>query len=144
MAKPTNLHEDYHRKDDIKVGGEKSFGIVFAVVFTIIGLWPLWGASAPRWWALIVAGIFLVAGFVAPKLLRPLNLLWFRFGMLLHKIVNPLVMGLVFFVTVTPTGLIFRLLGKDPLRLKLEPDAESYWIKRDPPGPDGPSMSNQF
>ena len=138
-------HENLARENEVEVGSERGFGIVFAVVFTIVGLWPLTGESGQvRMWALVVAAAFLVAAFVFPAILKPLNLLWFKFGLLLHKIVNPLVMGLLFFSTVTPTALIFKLLGKDPLRLKAQPEADSYWIPRDPPGPERGGMKNQF
>ncbi|MGB0681352.1 MAG: SxtJ family membrane protein [Magnetovibrionaceae bacterium] len=142
--KSENLHEDLDRDDEVKVGSEKSFGIVFAVVFVIIGLLPLISGGAPRIWSLSLAAAFLILGFFMPKALTPLNILWFKFGLLLHKIINPLIMGLLFFLTVTPIGLIMRLLGKRPLNLPFEPEAETYWIKRDPPGPDPKQMSKQF
>ncbi|WP_234016247.1 SxtJ family membrane protein [Magnetospirillum gryphiswaldense] len=126
------------------MGSERSFGIVFAVVFALIGLWPLKAGGDMRLWALGLAALFLVVAFVAPKLLKPLNLLWFKFGLLLHKIMTPLIMGLLFFLTVTPVGMLMRATGKDPMRLKRDPDAASYWIDRDPPGPPPDSMKNQF
>ncbi|CDL00684.1 conserved protein of unknown function [Magnetospirillum gryphiswaldense MSR-1 v2] len=126
------------------MGSERSFGIVFAVVFALIGLWPLKAGGDMRLWALGLAALFLVVAFVAPKLLKPLNLLWFKFGLLLHKIMTPLIMGLLFFLTVTPVGMLMRATGKDPMRLKRDPDAASYWIDRDPPGPKPASMKNQF
>ncbi|MDD9928124.1 MAG: SxtJ family membrane protein [Rhodospirillaceae bacterium] len=97
-----------------------------------------------RWWSLIIAGVFLALAFAAPKLLSPLNRLWMRFGLLLHRIVNPLVMALLFFLVVTPIALLMRLFGKRPLHLETEPDAESYWIPRDPPGPEPETMKQQF
>jgi len=144
MTAPLQTHEDYSRADDIKVGSERAFGLVFAVVFLIVGLWPLLGELPVRNWALGISGGFLLAAFIAPKLLRPLNLIWFRFGLLLHKIVNPIVMGLVFFTTVVPIALIFKLLGKDPLHRRFDTNAETYWITRDPAGPAPESMRNQF
>ncbi len=138
-------HEVLKRETEVKVGSDRSFGIVFTVVFAIVGLWPLTGEGGePRLWALGAAAAFLVVSLVRPKTLRPLNLLWFKFGLLLHSVVNPLVMGLLFFVTVTPMGLLMRALGKDLLTMKRQPDAASYWILRDPPGPDAQSMRNQF
>jgi len=98
----------------------------------------------PRSWASAVAAGFALVALLAPRLLRPLNQAWFRFGMLLHRVVSPLVMGLLFFVTVTPIGLLMRLTGKDPLRLRFDPAADSYWIDREPPGPPPDSMRNQF
>ena len=141
-------HENTHRTNEIKVGSEKSFGLVFAAVFIIIALFPVLGTSdqetSVRLWALIVAALFAVIAMTKPQLLAPLNNLWFRFGLLLHRIVNPLVMGLLFFLTVTPIGLLMRMLGKVPLKLKFEKDADSYWIARNPPGPAPDSMKRQF
>jgi len=93
---------------------------------------------------LFLAALFLVAALLRPSLLNPLNLLWLRFGLLLQKIVNPVIMALLFFGTVLPTGLVMRMMGKDPLRLRREPDAESYWIVRVPPGPSPETMKDQF
>ena len=138
-------HEYICPKSNIKVGPERSFGLVFAVVFSLIAMWPLTNdGEQVLWWAFAIAGVFLVLSLVAPKVLKPLNVLWFKFGLLLHAIVQPFIMGLIFFLTVTPTAFLFRLLKKDPLRLKKQPDAESYWIVRDPPGPAQGSMKNQF
>jgi len=121
----------FDEHDAVSVGSERSFGLVFAAVFALVALWPLTDGSGPRWWALAVALGFAVAGFLAPAVLRPLNILWFSFGLLLGRILGPVVMGVIFFVAVTPTALIFRLLGKDPLRLQADESAKSYWIERD-------------
>jgi len=144
MTKPKGLHEDFRREDSAKAGSERDFGIVFAVVFAVIGLWPLWNGDPLRLWALIVAAIFLTAAFVLPVALRPLNRLWFLFGLALHKIVNPLVMGLLFYLTVTPTALIMRAVGKDPMHRRFDRQAKSYWIERDPAGPAPETMRQQF
>lgn len=144
MTKTRAFHEDFGRADGPKAGSERGFGIVFAVVFAVIGFWPLLDGGAARIWALVTAALFLAAGLLAPGVLKPLNRLWFRFGMVLGRVVNPLVMGLLFYGTITPTALVMRLAGKDPLRLKFEPDAESYWIERDPAGPAPDTMRNQF
>lgn len=132
----------YGRK--VTAGSERSFGIVFACVFALIGLVPWALGHGLRVWALIVAALFLGAAYLAPKLLAPLNRLWFRFGLVLHAVVNPLIMGLIFFGAVLPTGLMVRLFGKDLLRLKRDASAKSYWIERDPPGPAPESMTRQF
>lgn len=137
-------HEDYTRKENIKVGSERAFGVVFAAVFAAVASAPLLDGQAPRWWALGVAGALSAIALVTPVLLRPFNRLWFQFGMLLHKAVNPLIMGLLFFLTITPIALIMRLFGKDPLRLRFDPKAESYWIKRPPPEADSQGMRHQF
>jgi len=144
MTDAQNTHETFHDSDDVKVGSERSFGIVFAVVFAIIGLLPLWGCGAARVWALGVGAVFLVAAFAFPAALRPLNLIWFRFGLVLHKIVNPLIMGMVFFLTVTPIALIMRIMGKDPLRRRFDPEAPSYWIVREEGDLPPDSMRRQF
>lgn len=132
----------YGRK--AKAGSERSFGIVFACVFALLGLVPWVLGHGLRLWALIVAVLFLAAAFLAPRLLAPLNRLWFKFGLLLHHIVNPIVMALIFFGAVLPTALMVRLFGKDLLRLKRDDAAQSYWIERDPPGPEPQSMTRQF
>ena len=145
--KPT-FHENLALRDDVKVGSERSFGLVFAVLFVIVALFPLLTMSDQegtiRVWALIVAAFFVVSALTMPRVLAPLNMLWFRFGMLLHKIVNPLIMGLIFFLTVTPIGLIMRALGKTPLKLVFDKNADTYWIERDPPGPKPETMKRQF
>ena len=129
---------------DHGVSSDRSFGIVFATVFLIIGLWPLLYGQEPRVWSLAAAGLFGLVATFTPWILRPLNKLWMRFGELLQRIVTPIIMGLVFFVAVVPTGLIIRAVGKDSLRLKQEPEAESYWIERQPPGPEPKTMTRQF
>ncbi|MGJ3258558.1 MAG: SxtJ family membrane protein [Rhodospirillales bacterium] len=138
------MHESLRDKEEVQVGSEKGFGIVFAIVFGIIALWPLIDGAPVRLWAAIVAAGFLVAAFIAQPLLKPLNLLWFKFGMLLYKVVNPVVMAFLYYSTVVPTGLIMRMVGKDPLNRRFDPEAKSYWIERDPPGPAPDSMKDQF
>ena len=141
----TNTHETFDRREEIKGSSDRAFGLVFTVVFTLVAIWPwVFGETGVRLWVAIVAVGLLVVSFVCPKILAPANRLWMQFGLLLHRIVNPVVMGLIFFLTVTPTGLIFRLLGKDPLRLKFDREAKTYWIDRTPPGPPPETMSQQF
>jgi hypothetical protein len=139
-----SLHEDLQRQDQVNAGTERSFGLVFAGVFVAIALLPVFNWHRPHLWALIVAAAFLAAALVAPRMLRVPNMIWFRFGLLLHKVVSPIILGLLFFVTVTPIAMIYRALGKDPLRLKFEPNSLSYWIVRNPPGPDPTLMTKQF
>ena len=119
----------------------KSFGIVFSIVFLIIALYPLIDSNGIRVWSLMISAIFLLLAFVAPRVLDIPNKLWFKFGILLGSIVAPIVMALVYFLTVLPTGLIMRLLGKDLLKQKLDKNAKSYWIERSEPMG---SMKNQF
>ncbi len=140
----TGHHEELRRDETIELGSDRSFGCVFVAVFVVIALWPLWGGLMPRWWALAVAAAFLVPAIAVPRLLRPLNRLWHRFGLGLARVVSPIVLGLLFYLVVTPIGLVMRLAGKDPLRLQRDPKADTYWIERNPPGPKPDSMKNQF
>jgi hypothetical protein len=126
------------------VGSNRTFGTVFAVVFAVIALWPLLSGHAPRLWASVLAAAFLGVALFAPTLLAPLNRGWFHLGLALHRVVNPVVMAIIYYGTVVPIGLILRARGKDPLRLKRDPEATSYWIARDPPGPPRGSMTKQF
>jgi hypothetical protein len=142
--KTLQTHETFAREDDVRLPPERSFGFVFVGVFGLVGLFPLWRGAAPRWWSLGLAAVFLGAALLAPRALAPLNRLWFRFGLLLHAAVNPVVMALVFFTTVTPIALIMRAVGKDPLRLRRDHDARTYWIERRPPGPMPDTMPRQF
>ena len=125
------------------IGSHRAFGIVFAVVFAAIGLWPLPGGP-PRGWALAAAAGLLAVALVRAAWLAPFNRVWFRFGLLLQRVVHPVVLAVIYFGVVTPTGLVLRALGNDPLRRRREPDAETYWIRRDPPGPERESMTRQF
>jgi len=120
---------------------EKSFGIVFSIVFLIVALYPLINSESLRIWALVVSIIFFLLAFLAPKILVFPNKLWFKFGLLLGSIVAPIVMAFVYFVTVLPTGLIMRILGKDLLKQKLDKNTKSYWIERKQPMG---SMKTQF
>lgn len=124
-----------------EISSEKSFGVVFSLVFLIVALYPLINSADFRIWALVLSIIFFLLAFLAPKVLVLPNKLWFKFGLLIGSIVAPIVITLVYFVTVVPTGLIMRLLGKDLLKQKLDKNAKSYWIERkEPMG----SMKNQF
>ena len=143
-SKSTTVHEIITREEEIKGSSDRSFGVVFTIFFSIIGCWPLMNGQIPHVWALIVAGSLLIIAIIYPRLLAPLNHLWLKFGLLLHKITNPLILGLVFFVTVTPIAIIMRILGKDPLNRRIDCDAKSYWIDRHPPGPAPDTMPNQF
>jgi hypothetical protein len=138
------MHEDLSRDEAVSPSSNRAFGCVFAGVFGLLGLWPLLHGRPPRTWALALAGAFLGVAWVRPALLDPLNRAWTRLGLLLHAVVSPLVMGVVFFGVVAPMGLCMRLLGKDPLRRRLDPGAASYWIERQPPGPAPDTMRNQF
>ncbi len=144
MTAAPHHHESIHRSDAPPKASERSFGIVFTVVFALIGLLPLFSGGGVRIWALAIAALFLILAFAAPNLLKPLNRAWMALGNLLHKIVSPLVLGLLFLIAVVPTGLFLRLSRKDPLRLKLDKSAKTYWQERTPPGPPPGSLKNQF
>lgn len=138
------FHEDFTRQDDDPRPSERSLGITFAAVCAIIGLIKLYyGEKFPIVW-LLAAGAFLFCAFFWPAPLRPLGILWHRLGYLLFKVVNPIVMAILYFGTVVPIGLILRLTGNDPLRLKIDRGCASYWLNREPPGPAAQEMKNQF
>ena len=126
--------------DDIKISSNRNFGIVFFVVFLLVALYPLIHAEEIRLWSLIISIIFLILGLLNSKILGPLNKIWFKFGILLGKILSPLIMGIIFFLVVTPIGFIMRLLRKDVLNLKYNKN-KSYWIEKN--GPKS-KMKNQF
>ncbi len=123
---------------------DRSFGIVFAVFFALVGIWPLYEGEVIRIWAIVVSVVFLLAAFIRPGVLAPLNRLWTKFGLLLHKFTNPIILGLIFFAVLTPFALATRVFGRDVLRLKLDPNLSTYWMEHVPSGPDSQSMKNQF
>jgi hypothetical protein len=137
-------HESFDRDQVVRGSSDRSFGFVFAVVFLVIALFPLMFGGGVRLWSLGVAVVFAVVALAAPRILAPLNRLWLRFGLLLHRIVSPIVLGIMFFLVITPIGLLMRALGKDPLRLRFDRGASTYWIPREPPGPPPDSFTDQF
>ena len=126
--------------DDIKIGSNRSFGIVFFVFFFLIAIYPLINSGELRLWSLIISIIFLLLGLANSKILNPLNKLWFKFGIFLGKLVSPIVMGFIFFLVVTPIGILMRLLKKDLLNLKFN-NTSTYWIEKSEPKS---KMKNQF
>ena len=118
-------------KSKIKMSSNRSFALVFFFVFLIVGLWPLMSEELPRIWLLIISIIFLVLGIINSKLLTPLNKIWFKIGIFLGNLVAPIIMGIIFFIVVTPIGLFMKLIGKDLLQKKYDKKKKSYWIKRD-------------
>ena len=126
--------------DDIKISSNRSFGIVFFVVFILVALYPLVYSGEIRIWSIVLSLIFLTLGLLNSKILTPLNKIWFKFGIILGKIISPIIMGVIFFLVVTPIGLLMRLLGKDLLNLKYNKN-RSYWIEKN--GPKS-KMKNQF
>ena len=140
-----SAHEDLSRKDENqKQSSDRFFGLTFFAVFLIMALWP-WLRHGPiRLSALGIALGFLGVSLIAPAMLSPLNRLWLKLGALLHSVTSPIILGVMFFLVITPTGRIMRLLGKDILRLEFDRNVHSYWIRREPPGPDKTSLNRQF
>ncbi len=143
MSSKMNFHETMAQREAPKGGSDRAFGIVFMVVFAVIGLWPVLFSNPPRLWSLGVAAGFLILALLRPTLLAPLNALWTRFGLLLHRIVNPLVLGMIFFVVITPAGLLRQWLRRDPLNVTFDEKSATYWIEREP-GPAPETMKHQF
>ncbi len=135
---------EHHGHHEAIIGSERSFGLVFAIVFTIIGIIPLLKGGELRLWSLLLAAVFLGLVLIAPGILRPLNILWFKFGLLLGRIIAPIVISLLFFIAITPTALVMRLMRKDLLSLKFDRQAKSYWINRSKTENPMGSMKNQF
>jgi len=139
-----NFHEDLRRATHTRTSSDRNFGLVFAGGCALLGLAPLVRHGSIKWPLFVVAGAFFAAAIIYPRVLGPLNFVWTKLGLLLGRIVNPVMTALMFFLVFTPAGLIGRMLGKDPLRLKKTPEAKSYWIVRDPPGPEPATMAKQF
>ena len=138
-------HERLTAGEPLARGSDRAFGVAFAIVGAIAGgALPLIAGGEPRRWLLAAAAALLAVALVRPGLLALPNRGWYRVRLLLSRIVNPLLMALLFYGVVTPTGLAMRALGRDPLRLRCDPEAASYWIRRDPPGPDPESMAKQY
>jgi hypothetical protein len=138
------INEDYSRAPANRSSSDRVFGLVFSAVFAVFGLLPIVHSGVPRYWALVVGLVFCILALSKPAMLHPLNLAWIKSGLLLHAVVNPIVMALLFFGTVTPIAFLLRIAGKDPLRLKLDRSSTTYWIERSPPGPPPASIKNQF
>ena len=126
---------------DIKIGSNRSFGAVFFVVFLLIGLWPILKGNEIRIWSIVISLIFLILGILNSKILTPFNKAWFRFGIFLGNFISPIIMGIVFFLVVTPTGLIMKILKKDLLKLKNNNNSNTYWLEKDN---SNSSLRNQF
>ena len=139
-----STHEDFTPRDTGLGPSDRSFGTVFTIFFAVLAFWPAFHAKPIRWPLLLISATFLLITMVRASLLQPLNELWTRLARVLNKITTPVITGLLFFVVVTPVAIILRLKGKDPLRLRYDSHAESYWLKRNPPGPSSESMANQF
>ena len=143
MTRP-DLHEDLRREVEIRGSSDRAFGLVFAGFFALVSLWPLRWGQPLRLWALGLAALCVLVALLAPAALSPLNRAWTALGRLLQRLVSPVILALLFYLVVTPIGLLMRCLGKTPLRLGLDPAARTYWIDRRPPGPAPETMKNQF
>jgi len=137
-------HEPLEREETVAGPSNRSFGFTFAGAFAVIACLPLLGGGRVLVWALITGAAFALAALAAPAVLTPLNRLWLKLGLLLHRVVSPIVLGVLFFVVITPMGLAMRLLGKDPLKLRLDKDSGTYWVDRIPPGPAPETLKDQF
>lgn len=133
-----------HAEDGGNHSSDRSFGMVFACVFAFVAALS-WYHGGHRWpYYLGASAVFLAVALVVPRALASLNKLWSQFGLLLHMVISPLILALLFYVFITPIGFLMRLTGKDPMRRRFEPDAKSYWIERNPPGPEPETFKNQF
>lgn len=131
-------------KKPLKIPTDRSFGLTFAGVFVVIGAYLLWKGRSFGLPALGIAAAFALLALALPRILHPLNIAWGYLGLLLNKVVSPVVLGIIFLVVFVPIGLLFRVTGRDALRRTFEPKSRSYWVDRDPPGPEGKSLSRQF
>jgi hypothetical protein len=137
-------HENFSREDKVAPGSVRAFGVTMAVAIVLIALLNLWHDGKWWPWLLGLAALLLATTYLWPSLLRPLNQVWFKLGMLMHAVVSPIVMALLFFTGITATAVIMRIFGKNLLRLRRPQNAQSYWIPRQPPGPAPESMRDQF
>lgn|SRR5262249_46137092 len=140
------MHEDFTRTEEIKRSSDRSFGLVIAAVFAIIAFIPLvHSPPAPiRWWAIVIGAAFAGCALLWTAPLAPLGRVWFLLGLLLARIVNPIVLALLFYVAILPIGLVMRMFGKTQFALERKPDVDTYWIHRDIPGPPSETMKHQF
>jgi hypothetical protein len=137
-------HEDLNRKQQVAGSSDRAFGVVSVGVCLVVALGPLRYGHAPRWWGFAAAAVFALIALLRPALLAIPNRLWTRLGVLLGKVVSPIALGILFYAVLTPVAVVLRCTGQDPLRLKIDRGADSYWIARKPPGPPPDSMGNQF
>jgi saxitoxin biosynthesis operon SxtJ-like protein len=144
MNKDVSFHENFQRPEDIALGSERGFGFVFAAFCAIVAAYMLWHTRLAFWAWIAAAVTFVALATLLPRVLRPLNIAWSKLGLLIHHIVSPVMLALMFFAVFTPIAAWMRMTKSRPLRLQFEPDARSYWIVRDPPGPGASSFRNQF
>ncbi len=142
--KHAGSHETLHREENFKASSDRGFALVFGGISTIVAIYGSIVGSTWWPWPVGVAAVFFILAFTVPSILAPLNKAWTKLGLLMFAFISPLVLGLLFYLCVTPIGLLMRACRKDPLRLKHDAKAPSYWIAREPPGPSGDSLKNQF
>jgi hypothetical protein len=144
MSRSQGLHEDFERDEHVAGSSDRGFGLVFAGFCALVGTVKFFTGHPWMAYWFAAAGAFLVAALAFPRVLAPANRLWTKLGLVLYHVMNPLVMGLLFFAVITPMALVMRALGKDFMRMRREAGAASYWIVRDPPGPEPDTMKRQF
>jgi len=141
------MHEEHQATHEVETSSDRSFGLTVGGILALIEAYRLWSSGVIDTLGIVLLCIalpLLLLGLIYPKSLAPLNKAWIKLGFLMFKVVNPIIMLAVYILTIVPIGLLLRLFGKDPLNMKLEPEAKSYWIERDPAGPSPESMKNQF
>ena len=132
------------REEKIEGSSDRMFGLLFAAIFAVLALWPMLHGEKFRLWALAAGGVFMVLALAWPRALSRMNRAWMRFGLSLNRIVSPVAIGVVYYLTLVPMSIAMRAFGKKPLRLGFDRAAASYWIPREPPGPDPQTMKDQF
>jgi predicted membrane protein len=144
LLRPNAVPDDFTRNPAVNLSSDRTFGLVWTVFLVLYGLAPLRHAGRVRVWPIVLASILLLISVFFSKVLHRLNLLWARVGLLLSRVVNPIVMGLLFFIGFVPVGLVNRMRRKDPLQLKIIPSASTYWITREPSGSPPENMTHQY
>lgn len=141
------MHEEHQSTHEIETSSDRSFGLTVGGILALIEAYRLWSSGMLDTLGIVllcVAAPLFLLGLIYPKALAPLNKAWTKLGFLMFKIVNPIIMFAIYVLTIVPIGLILKVMGKDPMRMKLEKDAKTYWIERDPAGPSPESMTKQF
>jgi hypothetical protein len=137
-------HENVSSFRKVVLGSNRKFGLTFGMILAVLGVWPLIHHHSPRWGLVVFGAVLATFALAAPERLTPLNKAWFKLGLLLNRIVNPVIMGLMFFAAVTPIGWAMRKMGGDLLGLKMKPEADTYWILRDASPSGQGDMTKQF
>jgi len=144
MIDRRQFHENYDSRVHIKGSSERMFGIIFSLLFSIIGMFPLWHGKKVRLWAIAAAVVLFIVAIILPGALRVLNRTWIQISLVISRVTNPLIMTFLYYFVITPMGVIMRVLGRDPLRLQKDKIAKSYWIEREPSGPAPETMFFPF